>query len=71
VDNVLLCDCGFEARAADEAKLVACVKRHAREVHGMELDDEQVLVLAFRAQLDGTPPSEAQRGLSSVRREAG
>jgi Protein of unknown function (DUF1059) len=51
VDKVLSCDCGFEARAADEDGLVAEVQRHAREAHGMELSREEALLLAFRAEL--------------------
>jgi len=48
---VLKCDCGFEARAADEEALVAEVQRHAREAHGMALSHDEALVLAFRAEL--------------------
>ena len=48
---VLHCDCGFEAKAADEDELVAEVQRHAREAHGMALSRDEALVLAFRAEL--------------------
>jgi Protein of unknown function (DUF1059) len=51
VDTVLHCECGFEARAADEERLVAEVQRHAREAHGMALSPDQTLVLLFRAEL--------------------
>jgi hypothetical protein len=51
VDKVLQCDCGFEARAADEDGLVAEVQRHAREAHGMALSHDEALLLAFRAEL--------------------
>jgi hypothetical protein len=54
VDKVLHCDCGFEARAANEDGLVAEVQRHAREAHGMALSSEQALLLAFRAELNET-----------------
>jgi Protein of unknown function (DUF1059) len=50
-NTVLHCDCGFEARGADEAELVAQVQRHARDVHGMALSHEEALLLAFRAEL--------------------
>jgi hypothetical protein len=53
VDRELHCHCGFEARAAGEIGLVAEVQRHAWEAHGMALTDEEALLLAFRAQLDG------------------
>jgi Protein of unknown function (DUF1059) len=53
---VIHCDCGFEARAADEEGLVAKVRRHALEAHGMALSRDEALVLAFRAELaDETP----------------
>jgi len=49
---VLHCDCGFEARAAHEDGLVAQVKRHAWEAHGMALSHDEALLLVFRAELD-------------------
>jgi hypothetical protein len=52
VDKVVHCECGFEARAADEDGLVAEVERHAREAHGMALSRDEALLLAFRAELD-------------------
>lgn len=54
MEKVLQCDCGFEARADSETGLVDQVQRHAREVHGMALSPEQVLLLAFRAELSET-----------------
>ena len=51
MDKVLHCDCGFEARAADEEGLVAAVTRHAREAHGMALSHDEALLLTFRAEL--------------------
>jgi len=52
MDKLLLCDCGFEVRADDEEEFVAQVQRHARDVHGMQLSADEVLQLAFRAELD-------------------
>ena len=52
MQNVLHCECGFEAHADEEAELVAQVQRHALEVHGMQLSLEEVLQLAFRAELN-------------------
>jgi hypothetical protein len=57
MDKVLHCDCGFEARAADEDGLVAEVRRHAREAHRMALSHEEALLLAFRADLNGEVPT--------------
>ena len=58
---MLRCECGFEARAADEEGLVAQVRRHARTTHGMTLSRHDALILAFRAELD----RHADRGPSS------
>jgi hypothetical protein len=52
------CDCGFEARATHEQGLVAEVRRHASEAHGMALTHEEALLLAFRAELDETPAAD-------------
>lgn len=54
MERVVQCDCGFEARAEEESDLVAQVRRHALEAHGMALSTEQALLLAFRAQLGET-----------------
>jgi hypothetical protein len=51
LQKLLHCDCGFEVRAQDEAELLAHVQEHAWQAHGMALSEEQVLLLAFRAQL--------------------
>jgi hypothetical protein len=60
-NKVLHCDCGFEARAADEEGLVAEVQRHAREAHGMALSHDQALLLAFRVELDADDPTTIPR----------
>jgi Protein of unknown function (DUF1059) len=60
VDKVLRCDCGYEARAADEEALVAAVQHHAREAHGMALSHDEALLLAFRAE----PAQGAQSAIS-------
>jgi hypothetical protein len=51
LEKLVRCDCGFEARAEHEHRLVAEVQRHAWEAHGMALSSEQALLLAFRAEL--------------------
>jgi Protein of unknown function (DUF1059) len=61
VDKVIHCDCGFEARAAHEQGLVAEVRRHASEAHGMALTHEEALLLAFRAELEESPPPAIPR----------
>jgi predicted small metal-binding protein len=53
-DKVLRCDCGFEVRARDEAGLVAQVQQHALSAHAMQFSSEEVLQLAFRAELGDT-----------------
>ena len=52
MDKVIRCHCGFEARAEHEDGLVAEVRRHASEAHGMALSHDEALLLAFRAELD-------------------
>jgi hypothetical protein len=49
VTTVLECDCGFEASAEDEDGLVAEIRRHAREAHGMTLSAPEALRLASGA----------------------
>jgi hypothetical protein len=66
---VLHCECGFEARAADENEFVAEVQRHAGEVHGMALSHEEALLLAFRAELDEQGPPTTSRGKTTRMKE--
>jgi predicted small metal-binding protein len=49
------CECGYVARGADEAALVADARRHARDEHGLELSAEQILRSA-------RPPGDAGGG---------
>ena len=49
--TLLRCECGFEVQADHEAEFVARVQRHALEEHGMRLSPEEVMELAFRAEL--------------------
>jgi predicted small metal-binding protein len=51
VDKVVHCHCGFDARAEHEDELVAEVRRHASDVHGMTLTRDEALLLVFRAEL--------------------
>ena len=61
MEKVLLCHCGFEARAEHEDGLVAEIQRHALEAHGMALSRNQALLLAFRAELDSDDPRHTTR----------
>lgn len=61
MDKVVHCDCGFEARSADEDGLVAEVRRHAWEAHRMALSYDEALLLAFRAELDQETPTTIPR----------
>ena len=55
VGAVITCECGFEARTADEEGLVAEVRRHAVEAHYMPLSHEEALLLVFHAELAAQP----------------
>jgi hypothetical protein len=67
---VLRCHCGFEVRGAHEDTLVAEVRRHARDAHGMALSHEEALVLAFRAELDDeAPPATLREPTTPTERE--
>jgi hypothetical protein len=61
-DTVLRCDCGFEASAPDEDALVAKVRRHAWEAHGMALSHDEALLLAFRAELRANEGDTTREG---------
>jgi quercetin dioxygenase-like cupin family protein len=54
VEQVLRCDCGFEARGKQDDELVAEVRRHASDAHGMALSPDEALLLVFRAQFVST-----------------
>ena len=62
MEKVLHCDCGFEARAANEEGLVAEVQRHAQEAHGMALSHDEALLLAFRAELNAPSTTRDTNG---------
>ncbi|MFI5053612.1 MAG: DUF1059 domain-containing protein [Acidimicrobiia bacterium] len=53
VERVITCECGFDARAADEEGLVAAVRRHAAVAHCMPLSYDEALLLVFHAELAG------------------
>lgn len=45
-DKRVSCDCGKTIRESSDEALIDAVKKHAREVHDMELSAEQVLSMA-------------------------
>lgn len=49
VTTVLECECGFAASAESEDELVAEIRRHARDVHGMTLSLREALLVASHA----------------------
>ena len=61
VERVLTCECGFDARAADEEGLVAAVMRHAAEAHSPDFSEH---VFAWR--LDSLPLIRGNRDVSSA-----
>ena len=69
MDNVLHCDCGFEARAGDEDGLVEAIQRHAQEAHGMALSRDDALLLAFRAELDEAPTTISRQKTTPMHEE--
>ena len=50
MDKVLHCNCGFQAQAQAEDALVAEVRRHAWEAHGMALTRDDALLIIARAE---------------------
>ena len=69
VGAVITCECGFEARAADEEELVAEVRRYDGEAHCMPLSREEALLLVFRAELAAQPTTPRERTDASEEEE--
>ena len=44
--KIMQCDCGYVVRGETDNELVANVRKHAREVHDMDITKEQVLAMA-------------------------
>ena len=42
----VVCDCGSTFREDTDDRLVEAVKRHAREIHDMEMSRDQILSMA-------------------------
>jgi len=65
MERLLRCDCGFEVRADGDDELVAGVRRHAFDAHGMDLTRDDVLRLALRlegGEVTEQPPAGDPRG---------
>lgn len=48
--KVIKCDCGFVVRGNSDDELVQAAQAHAKEVHEMDLNAEQVLAMAEPAE---------------------
>jgi predicted small metal-binding protein len=46
VAKIMQCYCGYVVRGETDNELVANVRKHAREVHDMDITKEQVLAMA-------------------------
>jgi predicted small metal-binding protein len=44
--KIMQCYCGYVVRGETDDQLVANVRKHAREVHDMDITKEQVLAMA-------------------------
>jgi Protein of unknown function (DUF1059) len=69
VTTLLECECGFEASAEDEDGLVAEIRRHAREEHGMTLSPGEALQLASRAVSVESSGRGPHRGVGNRQKE--
>lgn len=44
--KIIKCDCGYIVRGESDDELVAAARKHAREVHDMDLTNDQALAMA-------------------------
>ena len=51
-DKRVTCDCGATIRKSSDEELIAAVQDHAKQVHDMDLSDEQVLSMAEQLPTD-------------------
>ena len=49
--KIVRCTCGIELRSADETDLINQVRRHAKEAHDLDLNDEQIRAMMEIEQL--------------------
>lgn len=69
VRTVLDCECGYEASAEDEDGLVAEIRRHARDEHGMTLSLGEALLVASRAVTVEGPGNDPRRPVGNRQKE--
>jgi predicted small metal-binding protein len=62
------CDCGHEVRADSEEELLAAVRTHAREEHGIEFTREDALLVVLTAEVLG-PIGYSAAGLEPTDQE--
>ena len=55
MEKVIECDCGWRFQGSDEDLIEAC-RAHGRDVHDMDLTDEQILAVARPADADDDAP---------------
>ena len=51
INKAVHCDCGHEVTAAGDEELVAAVRAHARDDHGIEFSHEDALLVVLRSEL--------------------
>lgn len=44
--KVIKCDCGFVVQGKTDDELVKAARNHAKDVHEIDLTDEQILAMA-------------------------
>lgn len=44
--KMIKCDCGFVVRGDTDDELIKAARSHAKEVHDMDLNAEQILAMA-------------------------
>jgi predicted small metal-binding protein len=59
--SVVPCECGFQARADELEALIALVREHAWNEHGMSLTHEDAMRLAVRANAAAPRPSRTEQ----------
>jgi predicted small metal-binding protein len=57
-DKALRCECGYEVTATDEEELVAVIRRHARDAHGIAFSVEDALLVVRRSELESRVSTE-------------
>jgi predicted small metal-binding protein len=60
-NKAVRCDCGHEVEGVSEEQLLAEVRDHAREAHGIEFSREDALLVVLRSELQEAWLEQAQR----------